>query len=66
MQLLLNSFPLLTYTTIFIGVKGRTKRAARDIRDAVEGEKLRRSGEKLERIKGDLETLTRENKMLRR
>lgn len=44
---------------------GRTKRAARHVRDAIEGEKLRRSGEKLDRIRGDLETLTRENKMLK-
>ena len=50
--------------TIFIGIKGRTKRGARDVRDAVEGEKLRWSGEKLDRIRGDLETLTRENETL--
>ena len=50
---------------MFTGIKGRTKRAARHVRDAIEGEKLGRSGEKLDRIRGDLETLTRENKMLK-
>ena len=35
------------------------------MKDTIEGEKLRRSGEKLDRIRGDLETLTRENKMLK-
>ena len=50
--------------TTFIGIIGRTKRAARDVRNAVDGEKLERSGEKLDRLKADLETLTGENKTL--
>lgn len=49
---------------MFIQLLGRTKRAVRDVRDAIEEEKLLSSGDKLHQISVDLQTLTRENEYL--
>ena len=57
-------FHLTVYDQMFIQLLGRTKRAVRDVRDAIEEEKLLSSGDKLHQISVDLQTLTRENEYL--
>ena len=49
---------------MLIQLIGRTKRAVRDVRDAIEEEKFHSSGDKLHQIGMDLQTLTRENENL--
>jgi hypothetical protein len=44
---------------------GKSKRSARDLRDALENEKLKRSGEKLKRIEVDLDAIRKENREAR-